>query len=230
MKKIYKIFFLVLYGVWGFYGNVCAETQVEKLIREKRHKVKVLEECSSKVKGFRIAGISTLGLTAAGITGNVLLAEKQKKLDKELDAARMEVRQAEKDLIKIKRKIKKGIMEKSAETPEKQKVTETQTTEEDVEVAKESRVCPGDAYLHFVDVCPECASEYNKDILCREELDDRWFSSGFELAEDGNGVWVYHLVPGYEFAAALIDNCKCKWVKEAEEKRKAEGRPFYTEK
>ena len=59
--------------------------QITKLIKEKQQKYAQLEECSKKVNGFKIAGISTLGLTAVGIGGNIALASKNKQLDKKIN-------------------------------------------------------------------------------------------------------------------------------------------------
>ena len=48
------------------------EMEVVRLTDEKRTHFETLEECASKVDGFRIAGISLLGLTAVGATVNVI--------------------------------------------------------------------------------------------------------------------------------------------------------------
>ena len=52
--------------------------RVKALLREKREEYAALEQCAAKVDGFKIAGISTLGLTAAGVAGNVALAKRNK--------------------------------------------------------------------------------------------------------------------------------------------------------
>ena len=230
MGRMSKIFFGILCGVWVFNGAFCAETQLEKLIRQKQHKVDVLQECTKQVKGFKVAGISTLGLTAGGIAGNVLLSQKQKQLESELDAKRVELSKQEKTLLGLKKKIRRGMADK-----EKKQATdfiESSSTEiQEVELKPEvSKSCPGDAYKRFLEVCPNCDSDYTKSALCDEVLDDRWFSSGFEVAEDGKGVWVYHYTEGYEFSAVMIYDCDCKWVKDAEKQRRAEGRPLFNDK
>ena len=60
------------------YGVSDART-IRSLIEEKNEKLAVLEQCTKKVSGFKAAGISTIGLTAVGIAGNVMLSKKIKK-------------------------------------------------------------------------------------------------------------------------------------------------------
>ncbi len=56
-----------------------------RLVSEKQRKMAELEECSGNVNGWKIAGISTLGLTAVGVAGNVALANKSKDYDKQIE-------------------------------------------------------------------------------------------------------------------------------------------------
>lgn len=59
--------------------------RVRDLLREKRQEYDALQQCAAKVNGFKIAGISTLGLTAAGVAGNVALANKRKDVQDLID-------------------------------------------------------------------------------------------------------------------------------------------------
>lgn len=59
--------------------------RVRDLLREKRQEYDALQQCAAKVNGFKIAGISTLGLTAAGVAGNVALANKRKGVQDLID-------------------------------------------------------------------------------------------------------------------------------------------------
>lgn len=52
-----------------------------QLVAEKQRKMAELEQCTGDVNGWKIAGISTLGLTAVGVAGNIALANKQSSLD-----------------------------------------------------------------------------------------------------------------------------------------------------
>ncbi|MCR4917540.1 MAG: hypothetical protein K5912_01185 [Alphaproteobacteria bacterium] len=55
--------------------------RVKQLLREQRQKYADLEKCASQVNGFKIAGITTLGVTAAGAYGNVVLSNKIKSVE-----------------------------------------------------------------------------------------------------------------------------------------------------
>ena len=55
--------------------------RINKLVQEKQRKMAELEKCMGSTKGLKIAGISTLGLTAVGVAGNVIEAKKIKEYD-----------------------------------------------------------------------------------------------------------------------------------------------------
>ena len=83
----------------GIMPNIClgASIRYSQLIKEKQRKIEELEKCTGSTGKLKIAGISTLGLTAAGVAGNVVEAKKIKeygkeseKLDKKLETARTE--------------------------------------------------------------------------------------------------------------------------------------------
>ena len=83
----------------GIMPNLClgASIRYSQLIKEKQRKIEELEKCTGSTGKLKIAGISTLGLTAAGVAGNVVEAQKIKeygkeseKLDKKLETARTE--------------------------------------------------------------------------------------------------------------------------------------------
>ena len=67
-------------------GGGVSSFQIRKLINEKKQKMAQLEQCAKKVNGFKIAGISTLGLTAVGVGGNIALASKNKSLDTQINS------------------------------------------------------------------------------------------------------------------------------------------------
>ncbi len=62
--------------------------EIQRLISEKQQKIAALEKCSRKVKGFKIAGISTIGLTAVGIAGNVALSNEREDVSQKLSNAK----------------------------------------------------------------------------------------------------------------------------------------------
>ncbi|MCR4917500.1 MAG: hypothetical protein K5912_00975 [Alphaproteobacteria bacterium] len=70
------------------YSSGYTNPTINQLIAEKQRKVEQLEKCSKKVKGFKIAGISTIGLTTAGIAGNIVLSKKKETVAGQLSTAR----------------------------------------------------------------------------------------------------------------------------------------------
>ena len=72
-----------------------------RLLQEKQRKMEELEKCTGTTKGLKIAGISTLGLTAVGIAGNIVEAKKISDYTKEsenLDTKIADARKEKKDL------------------------------------------------------------------------------------------------------------------------------------
>ena len=89
---------LCIFCVVGNVGAVQMTPQIQSLLDQKAQKVAELEKCDKTRKGFMIAGISTLGLTAVGIGGNIALANKNKKLDEELTSKKTELGAKKKEL------------------------------------------------------------------------------------------------------------------------------------
>jgi len=83
--------------------NVCAaeSASVSNLIREKQRKMAELEKCMGTSKGLKIAGISTLGVTAAGVAANVVEAKKIKDYDDKIELADKKIETAKDELAKI---------------------------------------------------------------------------------------------------------------------------------
>lgn len=91
--------FISLIGLFAVIGatvndyahGVAMTPQIQRLLKQKQDKIAELEKCEGKKKGFMIAGISTLGLTAGGIALNVVQANKSNRLSSEIDAARQDL-------------------------------------------------------------------------------------------------------------------------------------------
>ena len=81
MKRIIPLLFLLCPII-----SVCDEmpslqeqmldSEIEKLTRERDEKYAALQECAKNVKGFKIAGITTLAATGVGVYANIRLAQK----------------------------------------------------------------------------------------------------------------------------------------------------------
>ena len=90
--------------------NICfgAGARYTQLVREKQRKMEELEKCMGATNGLKIAGLSTIGLTAVGVAGNVAQAKK-------LDEYESSIKSKEKEL----EKLNKDIAEKEAAAAQK---------------------------------------------------------------------------------------------------------------
>ena len=115
MKQISLFMGLVVLVPSLSYG---ADSQIEELIRQKQGKIERLEKCQGSTKGLKIAGISTLGLTAVGVGANIAEATKIKanettitqneskitSMNKEIAEARCRVELMSKDKLVVETK------------------------------------------------------------------------------------------------------------------------------
>ncbi len=110
MKKIQKVSRThIRFGVCASVLSIlCAmpsfgatNSQITRLLQQKKQKMAQLEQCAQKVKGFKIAGISTLGLTAVGVGGNIALASKNKSLERDIDSTQTQIESEKEKLEKI---------------------------------------------------------------------------------------------------------------------------------
>ena len=114
MKKIISL--ISVFSVFGMcvdaaYG-VAMNAQIRRLLQEKQDKVAQLEACEGKKQGWMIAGISTIGLTAVGIGGNIALASKSNKLSNEIDTAKEDLSKQERELANVNAQISQKEMDR----------------------------------------------------------------------------------------------------------------------
>jgi len=136
--------------------------QIRRLMTEKEEKMKALEQCDGKRKGWMIAGISTIGLTAVGVGVNIAQASKSNKLSNEIDTARNELQAQEAKLSDINSKISQKERE-NAEKERKQREGEIR-------------------YL----ASPTTESKGNDDIVCGKVQDDSETELAFVEGVCGN--------------------------------------------
>ena len=98
VKKLF-VFSMAVFLCHSVYG--ATNQTIARLVSEKNEKLARLEQCTKKVTGFKIAGISTLGLTAAGVAGNVVLASKRKALDEQIAKTNAELADKNAELEKL---------------------------------------------------------------------------------------------------------------------------------
>lgn len=82
MKKYFLFGLIVAIMPSICFGSSARYTQ---LVREKQRKMAELEKCMGATNGLKIAGLSTLGLTAVGVAGNVAEAQKIKEYDEYIE-------------------------------------------------------------------------------------------------------------------------------------------------
>ena len=84
-----------------------ASARFTQLVREKQQKMEQLEKCMGASKGLKIAGISTLGLTAVGVAGNIAEAKMIKTNEKTIEKKNKEIESTQKALDDKKAEIAK---------------------------------------------------------------------------------------------------------------------------
>lgn len=114
----------VLYGV-------PMTPQIRNLLEEKEEKIKALEQCDGKRKGWMIAGISTIGLTAVGVGVNIAQSSKSNKLSDQIDNANQELQRHETHLTQIQSQISEKEREKAEAEKAAREGTKKQGAAED---------------------------------------------------------------------------------------------------
>jgi hypothetical protein len=84
MKKYFLIGLIIAIAPNFCFGAGARYTQ---LVREKQRKMEELEKCMGATKGLKIAGLSTIGLTAVGVAGNIAEAKKRDDLAASIESA-----------------------------------------------------------------------------------------------------------------------------------------------
>lgn len=106
MKKIYIMGCLLSMLPMMVYGE---NARIAELTRQKQEKMERLQKCEGTTKALKIAGLSTIGLTAVGVVGNVVEAQKlqqyqsqSKSLDSGITKTKQEIADKEAEIAKKK--------------------------------------------------------------------------------------------------------------------------------
>jgi len=110
MKKTF-VFCLIASLVPGL--GFAENPQITRLMREKQAKMEQLEKCMGSTKGLKIAGISTLGLTAVGVAGNIAEASAIKKYDSQIEATDSKIEKTQQEIEEKRDKIAREEEEKA---------------------------------------------------------------------------------------------------------------------
>ena len=129
MKKNFAVALLI-----SIIPSLCfgASARYTQLVREKQRKYDELQKCLGTTNGLKIAGVSTLGLTAVGVSTNIAQSETKKSYDKKLERADEKLNN-----------IKKQIDNKDTNTDKNAGLTIKQAVENDIKYIKNSDAKPG---------------------------------------------------------------------------------------
>ena len=129
MKKNFAVALLI-----SIIPSLCfgASARYTQLVREKQRKYDELQKCLGATNGLKIAGVSTLGLTAVGVSTNIAQSETKKSYDKKLERADEKLNN-----------IKKQIDNKDTNTDKNAGLTIKQAVENDIANIKSSNAKPG---------------------------------------------------------------------------------------
>ena len=114
MKKYFLLGLIV-----AIVPNICfgGGARYTQLVREKQRKMEELEKCMGSSKGLKIAGLSTIGLTAVGVAGNIAEAQKLQEYDDAIAKKNKDIEAKQKAIVAEQEKIAKKQQEKSNPTP-----------------------------------------------------------------------------------------------------------------
>lgn len=156
MKK-YFLFGLIV----AIMPSICfgASARYTQLVREKQRKMVELEKCMGATNGLKIAGLSTLGLTAVGVAGNVAEAQKIKELDDYIEKAPEVLAEKEAAIAKLTKEentstdsSNRYVVINGKILPTKIQAKNTDTQPKTVEqLSREARFGDADTDLHFAD-------------------------------------------------------------------------------
>ncbi len=170
--------------------GLCYDAQIESLIKTKQQKVARLEKCSGSTKGLKIAGISTLGLTAVGVGVNIAEATKIKSNETTITNNKNKISELNKEIEKLEA-AKNSV---GANVP----MIETYGYKE-IDSAKELnsdlyKLGAGEWYgewgkTELTGVAKCSAKDGNNDNLNFKNNKNEWLAKNDELSADGDNCW-----------------------------------------
>lgn len=125
MKKIYILSGLMCLLPGLSFGE---NPRIAELTRSKQEKMERLQKCEGTTKALKIAGLSTIGLTAVGVVGNVVEAQKLQTYQGQSNELDTQIAQTKKEIEDKKVEIEKKKAAAAAGSTEPTNPTETPTT------------------------------------------------------------------------------------------------------
>ena len=147
--------------------------RIAELTRSKQEKMERLQKCEGTTKALKIAGLSTIGLTAVGVVGNVVESQKVKEYQGQSNALDTQIAQTKKEIEDKKVEIeKKKAAAAAAPGPSATPPAETTPTEEKSENTIGETVCN-----------IKCDESYkDKTIVCKTD-------GKYEAYKCSNNTW-----------------------------------------
>ena len=174
LKRFSLVSGLALFACGALHCNLSFADQnaeISRLIAEKNQKFAKLEQCMKKTKGFKIAGISAIGLTAAGTAGNVMLHNKNKDLQKQIVSTKDNIVKQEAKLAELEAKIPQAEQEKK----KRDKEAEDKKNQDQKELEQKQNECKNvnAVYDEKTGGCI-CSTGYKRNAqtaMCEEDKD-----------------------------------------------------------
>ena len=152
-----------------------ASARFTQLVREKQQKMEQLEKCMGASKGLKIAGVSTLGLTAVGVAGNIAEAKMIDSNTKTIAKNTEKIKTAQEDLDNaIKEKnayIEESAAQLAIDEAEDRPISDEELAQKEIEY-KKSHCGKGNKWDENNNTCvPETLSEEAEDCTAIAQLD-----------------------------------------------------------
>lgn len=167
-----------------------ASARYNQLIEKKQRKMQELEKCTGNVNAWKIAGISTTGLTAVGVAGNVVLAKQRGDLDKSIQNTTNQISTTKDKIAELKAKKQKSGPGETEQTP----ATEYDNTGQTLTDEQMEELCTWVAYH----------SEWLEDNLfgdnAFQELSDHYYEDEEEWDEETREYVTKGSKPVYGFS------------------------------
>lgn len=134
--------------------------RIAELTRSKQEKMERLQKCEGTTKALKIAGLSTIGLTAVGVVGNVVESQKIKEYQGQSNALDTQIAQTKKEIEKAETEKNKTATAAGSTEPTNPTETPTTSTTGLADVDK--------------DIDGSSFKAYSKDGTCDIYANDKW--------------------------------------------------------
>lgn len=225
MKRPISILSIMIVGVMSAVPSdgVQMTAQIRRLLDQKEEKIKQLEACEGKKRGWMIAGISTIGLTAVGVGVNIAQASKSNKLSSEIDIQKQTLERQQNRLAQIQQNnsaAPQDSTEKKEETVSKEEPLnvsvngidwgyyEIDGSAKDVDGCAVSNagewcvVFPDDVVIKGQAVCSDTPGEYNE-ASSSEQINSNGPNCWCKMTQPSGSRWVFE----FDYSSYCAYNC-----------------------